>query len=144
MIATKVRVVSNRDGELLVEALEQSGCGGCGSRSVCGVSGLARHFSGNRKPVALSCNASARPGEEMQLQMSEGDLLKAGLMAYLVPSVFALAGASLMSLAGLGDALAALGAFAGVLLGLLLMRAFNWMPRISPITNQSLNKGENL
>lgn len=40
MIETTARVVSTDNGTVLVEPSTQSGCGGCQSRSVCGVSGL--------------------------------------------------------------------------------------------------------
>jgi sigma-E factor negative regulatory protein RseC len=130
MIETKVKVVASCNGELLVESTERSGCGGCGSRSVCGVSGLAKYFSGGRKPVVLSCAAAVQPGAELQLQMSEGDLLKSGLLAYLVPSVFAIAGAAVATLAGYGDVFAVLGAAAGVGAGLLLVRLSSWSPQI--------------
>ncbi len=128
MIETRVKVVGRHDGQLLVESTERSGCGGCGSRSVCGVSGLAKYFAGGRKPVALSCDGKV--GEELALQMSEGDLLKAGVMAYLVPSAFAIAGAAIPTLAGYGDGYAVLGAAGGTLAGLLLMRLLRWSPRI--------------
>ncbi len=130
MIETRVKVISRQAGKLLVESTERSGCGGCGSRNVCGVSGLAKYFAGGRKPVALSCSEDVGQGEELQLQMSEGDLLKAGMMAYLVPSVFAIGGAALFTLGGYGDGYAVLGALGGVLAGLLLMRLLRWAPRI--------------
>ncbi len=136
MIETRVKVISRHDGELLVEATERSGCGGCGSRNVCGVSGLAKYFAGGRKPVALSCSEDVGQGEELQLQMSEGDLLKAGLMAYLVPSVSAIAGAALLTLGGYGDGYAVLGALTGVLAGLLLMRLLRWTPRIVAVKTE--------
>jgi len=131
LIATRVRVVSSRNGELLVEPAEQSGCSGCGSRSVCGISGLAKHFAGARKPVAISCGADLRPGEELQLQMSEGDLLKVGLLAYLLPSLLAICGAAAATQSGYGDGIALLGAAAGMAAGLLLARAMKWSPRIA-------------
>lgn len=142
MIEAKVRVVSRQAGELHVVSTEQSGCGGCASRNVCGVSGLAKYFSGGRQPVVLPCDANVAPGEELHLLMSEGDLLKAGLMAYLVPSLFAIGCAAGVTAAGYGDAWAVLGAVGGVLLGLLLMRALHWMPRISALPHQSTHQGE--
>ncbi len=141
MIATTVRVISNRDGQLLVESTEQSGCGGCGSRSVCGVSGLARHFAGGRKPVAISCSAEVRAGDELQLQMSEGDLLRAGMMAYLLPSVFALLGAGTAAACGLGDGGAVLGAGVGIAAGLLLGRLSGWVPHMVAQRKNEFSKG---
>ena len=79
----------------MVQPATQSGCGGCSSRSVCGVSGLGKYFSGNRKAIQVQCDANVHAGDELQLSMSEGDMLKSGLLAYLLPSVLALVGASI-------------------------------------------------
>ncbi len=130
MIETTARVVSTDNGTVLVEPSTQSGCGGCQSRRVCGVSGLGKYFSSNRKAVAVKCDASVRAGDELQLSMSEGDMLKAGLLAYLLPSVLALVGAGVATDFGLGDAGAVLGAGIGVAAGLLLGRLSGWVPHM--------------
>ncbi|MFZ3017453.1 MAG: SoxR reducing system RseC family protein, partial [Gallionella sp.] len=109
MISAPVRVVSADNGIAQVAPTEQSGCGGCQSRSSCGVSGLGKYFSGNRKTVEVQCDANVRAGDELQLHMSEGDLLKAGLLAYLLPTVLALVGAGIAAAFGLGDVGAVLG-----------------------------------
>ena len=128
MIETSARVVSSDNGTVLIQPNNQSGCGGCGSRSVCGVSGLGKYFSGNRKAIAVQCDANVRPGDELQLSMDEGDMLKAGLLAYLLPSVLALVGAGVA--AAHGDLAAVLGAALGIALGLMLGRLSGWVPRM--------------
>jgi sigma-E factor negative regulatory protein RseC len=95
------------------------------------VSGLGKYFSNNRKAIAVSCDANVRAGDELQLSMSEGDMLKAGLLAYLLPSVLALVGASLAAAIGLGDAGAVLGAGIGIGMGFLLGRLSGWVPHLS-------------
>jgi sigma-E factor negative regulatory protein RseC len=122
MIETKTRIVSIRDGTAWVAPTEDSGCGGCGSRSSCAVSGLARHFSRHQKLVPLPCDGNARPGEELTVSVTEGELLKAGLMAYLLPSGLAVAGASVAAAYDLGNPGAVAGMAGGVALGLLLAR----------------------
>ena len=62
MIETTARVVSTVNGTVLVEASTQSGCGGCQSRSVCGVSGLGKYFSNNRKAIEVKCDAGCACG----------------------------------------------------------------------------------
>ncbi|MCK9200290.1 MAG: SoxR reducing system RseC family protein [Gallionella sp.] len=131
MIAAPVRVVSAGNGRAQVAPTEQSGCGGCQSRSSCGVSGLGKYFSGNRKTVEVMCDANVRAGDELQLHMSEGDLLKAGLLAYLLPTVLALVGAGVAATAGLGDVGAVLGAANGMAAGFLLGRWSGWTPQMS-------------
>jgi sigma-E factor negative regulatory protein RseC len=130
MIETTARVVSANNGTILVEPSNESGCGGCSSRSVCGVSGLGKYFSGNRKAIAVSCDANVRAGDELKLSMSEGDMLKAGLLAYLLPSVLALVGAGIAASLGLGDVGAVLGAGIGIAVGFLLGRLSGWVPRL--------------
>jgi sigma-E factor negative regulatory protein RseC len=130
MIETTARVVSTDNGSILVEASNESGCGGCKSRSVCGVSGLGKYFSGNRKAIEIKCDSSVRVGDDLQLSMSEGDMLKAGLLAYLLPSVLALVGAGVAASLGRGDAIAVLGAAAGVATGLLIGRITGWVPHM--------------
>ncbi len=130
MIETSARVVSTQNGTALVEPTLESGCGGCKSRSSCGVSGLGKYFSHNRKAIEVKCGAGIREGDELQLSMSEGDLLKAGLLAYLLPSVLALVVAGIAASFGLGDVGAVLGAGVGFALGFLLARLSGWVPRI--------------
>jgi sigma-E factor negative regulatory protein RseC len=130
MIETTARVVSSDNGTVMVQPSTQSGCGDCGSRSVCGVSGLGKYFSRNRKSIAVQCDAIVHAGDELQLSMSEGDMLKAGLLAYLLPSVLALVGASVAAGYGWGDVGAVLGAAAGVTVGLLMGRLTGWVPHM--------------
>ena len=131
MIETTARVVSSDNGTVMVQPSTQSGCGGCGSRSVCGVSGLGKYFSGNRKAIAVKCDANVHAGDELQLSMNENDMLKAGLLAYLLPSVLALVGAGVAAAYGWGDIGAVLGAATGVTVGLLIGRLSGWVPQMS-------------
>ena len=130
MIETTARVVSSDNGTVMVQPSTQSGCGGCGSRSVCGVSGLGKYFSGNRKAIAVKCDANVHAGDELQLSMNENDMLKAGLLAYLLPSVLALVGAGVAAAYGWGDIGAVLGAATGVTVGLLIGRLSGWVPQM--------------
>ncbi len=130
MIAAPVRVVSAGNGRAQVEPTVQSGCGGCQSRSSCGVSGLGKYFSNNRKAIEVQCDTSVRAGDELQLSMSEGDLLKAGLLAYLLPTALALVGAGVAAAYGFGDGGAVLGAAAGIATGFLLGRLSGWAPQM--------------
>ena len=131
MISAPVRVVSSADGIAQVEPTEKSGCGACTSSGSCGVSGLGKYFSHSRKTIAVRCDANVRAGDELQLSMSEGDLLKAGLLAYLLPTVLALTGAGIGAAFGLGDVGAVLGAANGMAAGFLLGRWTGWAPQMS-------------
>ncbi|HZW25331.1 MAG TPA: SoxR reducing system RseC family protein [Gallionella sp.] len=142
MISAPVRVVSADNGVAQVAPTAQSGCGGCASKSSCGVSGLGKYFSHSRKAIAVQCDANVRAGDELQLQMSEGDLLKAGLLAYLLPTVMALVGAGIAAAAGLGDVGAVLGAANGMAAGFLLGRWSGWVPQIVAQRKNEFSKGE--
>ncbi len=130
MISAPVRVISAADGKAQVESIGQSGCGACQSRASCGISGLGKYFSGKRKAIEVACSANVRVGDELQLSLNESDLLKAGLLAYLLPCVLALVGAGIATAFGLGDAGAALGAANGMALGFQLGRFSGWTPRM--------------
>lgn len=138
MISTPVRVLAVKDRVAQVVPSAQSGCGGCASRESCGVSGLGRFFASRRKAVELPCDAAVRAGDEMQVQMRNSDLLKAGLLAYLLPCVLALVGAG--ALQAYGDIGAVLGAGIGAVAGFLVARLSGWAPRV--VVGTSSIKGE--
>lgn len=138
MISAPVRVIVVQDRVAQVVPTEKSGCGGCASRESCGVSGLGKYFSSRRKTIDIACDAQVRAGDELQLSLSEGDLIKAGLLAYLLPCVTAVAGAALAS--GYGDVGAALGAAVGAAGGFVLAHVSSWAPRV--VVETSSIKGE--
>ncbi len=143
MISTSARVISVTNGSAQIEPDQQSACNSCQSRSACGVSGLGKYFSANRKTIDVACDANVRAGDELQLSMSEGDLIRAGLLAYLLPVVLALTGSGIAALFGSGDAGAALGALMGFAAGLLILRLSNWVPRLVAMKkNDYLTEGE--
>jgi sigma-E factor negative regulatory protein RseC len=137
MISAPVRVISSADGIAQVMPTEKSGCGVCASSSSCGVSGLGKYFSHNRKTIAVQCNANVMAGDELQLSMDEGDLLKAGLLAYLLPSLLTLVGAAAAAAFGLGDIGAVLGAANGMAVGFLLVHWTGWVPSIVAAKKES-------
>jgi sigma-E factor negative regulatory protein RseC len=130
MIETRARVVSVDSGNAWVEASSQQGCAACHAHSSCSVSGLGKFFGRNKPPVALACDLSLEPGEELVLSMSESDLLRAGILAYLLPTVLSVLGAVATSLAGLGDGAAVAAMATGFAGGMLIARRFAHTPRL--------------
>jgi sigma-E factor negative regulatory protein RseC len=106
-----------------VEATEQNGCGACQAKSACALSGplsgLSRFFSSRRQPIPVRADAAV-PGQECTVVMDEADFLKVGLLAYLIPTLLAVAGASGATWTGAGDVGAVLGLLLGFAAGLLL------------------------
>lgn len=141
MIETRVHIVAMDYGIAWVEPSEQSGCGGCQAKSSCGVSGLGKYFSRRQQPMPVMCKSSAKAGDELLVAVDETELLKAGLLVYLLPIVLAVLGASLMS--GLGDAAAAAGMALGIVAGLLVARFAGRAPRMQALPlSDSFSSGE--
>ena len=130
MIETTARVVSISNGTAQIDPTTASACSSCKTKSSCGVSGLGKYFSNTRKSIEMSCDESIRAGDELQLSMSESDLLKAGLLVYLLPVVLSLTGAGVASSLGFGDIGAVLGMVLGFIAGLLSARMTGWAPKV--------------
>jgi sigma-E factor negative regulatory protein RseC len=111
------------------QAGSQQGCAACQSQSSCGVSGLGKFLGRNKPPVAIACDLAVLPGDSLVLNIAESDLLRAGLLAYLLPALLSVAGAIVATLAGLGDAAAAGAMLAGFAAGLGIARVFARAPR---------------
>jgi sigma-E factor negative regulatory protein RseC len=130
MIETTARVVSISNGIAQIDPTTTSGCGGCKSRNSCGVSGLGKYFSNTRKSIQVNCDQNIRAGDELQLSMSESDLLKAGLMVYLLPVVLSLVGAGVATSMGFGDVGSVMGMMLGFVTGFFLARLSGWAPNL--------------
>ncbi len=114
------------DGQALV-AVAASGCASCGHGAACGIGKLA----GGRAEtlLALPATPGLRAGDAVQVELREAQLTRAALLGYLLPVLLIVAGALLgqalgekLGAGGTVDGIAALGAVAGLALGLLLTR----------------------
>ncbi|MBI5936584.1 MAG: SoxR reducing system RseC family protein [Betaproteobacteria bacterium] len=141
MIETRVRIVAMDYGIAWVEPSEQSGCGACQAKSACGVSGLGKYFSRRQQTVPVMCKTAAKVGDELLVAVDEAELIKAGVLVYLLPMILAVLGASLM--AGLGDAAAVAGMALGIVVGLVIARRVGRTPRMQarPLSD-SIAQGE--
>jgi sigma-E factor negative regulatory protein RseC len=109
-----------------VETRRQGACGSCSANGACGTSLLARYLG--RKPLLLRARnlAGAAPGDLVVVGVPEDGLMRASLVAYLVPLLGLIAGGiagPVLYPAG-GDGTAALTAFAGLALGLVWLARF--------------------
>jgi sigma-E factor negative regulatory protein RseC len=111
------------DGARALVAVATSGCSSCGHVSGCGIGKLA----GQRREtlIALPTLPGLSAGDAVTLELDEAQVTRAALLGYLLPAVCLIAGALLGEKVGAretADVLAALGAVAGLVLGLAITR----------------------
>ena len=131
MIETRVRVTAVATGTAWVAASEESGCGACKSQSVCGLSGLGKFMSNRRPDLRIErAEFDTQPGDELLVSIDAAELLRAGLFAYLLPAVLAVATAAIADTSGAGDLACAGAALLGLGIGLGCARLLAPKPRI--------------
>lgn len=133
MIEARVRVVSAAEGMAWVTSSESSGCAACQTQDSCAISGLGKYLSRRRATLPIA-HRDARVGEELLVCVDEGELLRAGVFAYLVPALLAVIGAALADATGAGNLVAVIAAAMGFLAGLLAARVLAPAPRIEAQT----------
>jgi sigma-E factor negative regulatory protein RseC len=113
--------------EALVQPLSTGGCGHCDSEGGCGSGALTRLFCSNKpRHFKVANKACAKVGDEVQVSIADGALLRGAMKMYILPLILLLVG----GIAGVGmagetaerDAYAATGAVFGLLLGFVLAR----------------------
>ena len=120
------RVVSARDGELEVCFERPEACAHCGA---CG---------GQKEKTLVKLSGDVPVGRWIDVDMPEGQVLKASLLAYVIPLVMLLAGLWLGSLLFAQEALWAVAGIVCMLLSWFVLRLLDrrvrnrgpWQPRI--------------
>lgn len=118
------KVVRVDSDSLWVETIQQSTCGSCAAESGCGQGLMARFFLGSRfLKVFLEGRDPAKyqAGDEISIGIPEGVVVKISFLAYLLPLLLLVAGATLGNTFG-GDLPAVIGAIFGLILGALMVR----------------------
>lgn len=119
MIEATGRVVASANGSAVVEVPRRSSCASCASSGGCGVSTLAKLFGAGITRVRIDDRLGLRTGDRVIVGIGNGALVRASLLAYLLPILAMAAGAILAAQADAGDMGSALGAVAGLAIGLL-------------------------
>jgi len=127
----RVESVSAGRARLACEA-PATGCAACAGGRGCALRWLGRSTGPTLDvPESVAGVGQLLPGDAIVLEVSDGDLLRAALCAYLPPLAGMLAGAALARLAaGAGEGVAVLAALAGLLAGWWVARA--WLDRAPP------------
>lgn len=114
MSKVKVTVMAVDGDHIRFKAEAASGCGGCASRSLCGVGG-EHHMH-----VGAEVASRAREGEEMELEVADSTVLVAAAAAYVPPMAGFLIGGGMALTIGWGDGALAGAALTGLALGFVI------------------------
>jgi sigma-E factor negative regulatory protein RseC len=127
MLEMRAIVIRVEGSEASVQPIGTGGCGHCNSEGGCGSGTLTKLFCSNKpRHFKVINEAHAKAGDEVQVSIPDGALLRGAVKMYISPLVLLLAGGFAgVSLAGdaVGrDAYAVAGAVFGLLLGFVLAR----------------------
>lgn len=120
MIETPATVVEVRPGVAWVETVRQSACGTCGNAGHCGTSVVAKLVGAPRSRLRIEDAEGLRVGEQVVIGIPDGILVRASLVAYLLPLLFLIAAAGSATRLGAGEAGVALTGLVGFGIGLWL------------------------
>lgn len=130
MIETRAIVIRTEGQDAFVEAVGGS-CSACGGGKSCGAGSLSEALCVRPRQFRAHNEIGARPGEEVDVTLPDGALLRTALALYAFPLVLLFAGALIGSAwagaawtdagSAANDGGAALGALAGLALGFLIV-----------------------
>ena len=128
MIEMRAIVIQLHGEEASVKPIGTGGCGHCDSEGGCGSGTLTKVFcSNNARNFSVRNEVGASVGDEVQISIPDGVLLRGAIKMYVLPLMLLLAGGIVgVSLAGsmaaARDAYAVAGAIMGLLLGFVFAR----------------------
>lgn len=127
MMDIRAIVVEVHGEDASVQPMGTGGCGHCSSEGGCGSGTLTQLFCSNKaRQFTVRNEAGARIGDEVQISIADGVLLRGAIKMYVLPLLLLLAGGA----AGAGlanepagrDAWALAGSVIGLALGFLLAK----------------------
>lgn len=126
MLETRAIVVHVQGNEALVEAKGGGGCGNCDSEKGCGSGKLSQMFCSKPRQFKVHNEADARVGDEVQITLPDGVLLRSSIIMYVMPLALLLSGGMLgshwASDTTSRDIYASIGSLLGLIGGFLLAR----------------------
>ncbi len=126
MLETRAIVIRLEGAEAIVEARHGGGCGHCSSEGGCGSGKISQLFCTEPRYFRVRNGIDARVGDEVQVSVGEGVLLRSAAILYGLPLLLLLAGgmagAQWPGDAAGRDAAAAVGALTGLAIGFLVAK----------------------
>ena len=127
MIEMRAIVIQLDGREASVQPVGTGGCGHCDSEGGCGSGTLTKVFCGDKpRQFKVRNEVNAGIGDEIQVSIPDGVLLRGAIKMYVLPLILLLAGgiagAGLAGDGAGGDAYAVVGAVLGLLLGFVLAK----------------------
>lgn len=148
MLETRAIVVQLEGAEAVVEAVHGGGCGLCSSNKGCGSGKLSKVFGVQSRQFRVRNEIDARIGEEVQVAVADGVLLRSALTLYGLPLLLLFGGALLGSYWIVGtagrDVGSVIGASVGLLVGFPLAGFFASRQRASSAAFPAIARCENM
>lgn len=116
---TEQAIVTRREGNRVELELQRgSACGQCELNQGCGTGALGRLLGKRSKPLVIETDRELRPGDRLQLGLSESALVRASLTVYGLPLLGMVTAGLIASYVTVSEALVALAAGIGFVAGL--------------------------
>ncbi len=145
MLETRAIVVHLQGKEALVEAKGGGGCGHCDSEKGCGSGKLSQLFCSKPRQFNVQNDANASVGDEVQITLPEGVLLRSSVLMYVLPLCLLLGGGMLgtywASDVASRDGHAALGSLLGLVSGFFLAKWLSRHLRVSAVASAIVQSG---
>jgi len=126
MLETRAIIIRVDGAEAIVEARQGGGCGQCDSVNGCASGKVSKVFCVQPRQFRVRNDISARIGEEVQVSVPDGVLLRSAAIMYMLPLALLLAGGGLgahwAADASSRDGYSAAGALLGLVAGFALAR----------------------
>lgn len=146
MLETRAIVVHVQDNEALVETKGGIGCGNCNSETGCTSGKLSQLFCSKPRQFKVQNQAQAAIGDEVQIVLPDGVLLRSSILMYVMPLTLLLAGGMLgahfASGAEARDGLATLGSLSGLVAGFVLAKWLAKRSLVSAVTKHIQSHSE--
>lgn len=115
---TESAIVTRCNGKLVeLELQRNSTCGQCELSKGCGTGALGRLLGHRSKPILIETEHDLKPGDRLQLGLSESALVTASLTIYGLPLLGMICAGLLTSLVTASEALVAVAAIVGFFVG---------------------------